>query len=240
MNCMLHPARSTFILVCCISVLGAAVSSFAAEASTTEKVAPAVSQLKASFAPEAALSPADLEQVATLTRQCGLRDVAELQTFYELPSRVRSIYVASSKQTVGRNISFECVYMERIGWHEGGAPPRSKKVGPFWVTKPYKSPVLLRGYQIADRQVQVQICDGIRTALADAVLTQLINHKVQFKDEDCRSQFNKLDLSESQCICRGEGGAYRLDLRSNTIVWFKVQKGVVVVTKVGFFGGHSG
>ena len=214
----------------CIAVTAAV---FAATAGSPEETTPAALPLKTFFADEhARLSDAELDQVVSLAKECGLRDVALVQTFYVLPSSVGRICVTSGKQTLERNTTYECVYMSRIGWHKGDAPPKAKRVGLFWVAKPYKSPVLLRAYQIGEKSIQIQLCDRIRPAFADLVLAQIVSHKVQFKSEECRSAFSALDLSQTESLSKDDDGSYRLDLASNTIVRFKAAKGKVVVTGV--------
>lgn len=140
--------------------------------------------------------------------------------------------MTSGEQTLERNTTYECVYMSRIGWCKGNPPSKAKRFGPFWVAKPYKSPVLLRSYQVGEKEIQVQICGQIRSAFADLVLAQIVSQKVQFKSDECRSAFSKLDLFQIESISKDDDGSYRIDLRSNTILRFKAAKGKVEVTGI--------
>lgn len=233
LNLMTASVCFTSAIVRYACACGVILVAFAATAGSADDRTPAAPTVKTVFADEhARLSGAEVDQVVSLAKDCGLRDVAVIQTFYVLPSRVRGICVTSDKKTMDRNTTYECVYASRIGWQANDPPTKAKRAGPFWVTKPYKSPVLLRAYHIEDKRIEIQICDRIRPALADAVLAQILGHKVQFKNEECRSAFSKLDFSQTESISKEDDGSYNIEFASNTILRFEYSMGKVVITDV--------
>lgn len=189
------------------------------------------------------LSPAELIEAVSLAEECGLQDVATIETFYIMPTSQRRICVTSPKRVVGRNTRYDRLYMNRIGWTEGGASPDDKQLGAFWVSKPYKRALLWREYLIANKPVHIQICDGVSIAAADKMITLVIDGKVRFENEQCRLAFAALDLSMLDAVLEGEldgtegerDGTFQLSLRSDHLVTFTFQTGQIVVTQVSFF-----
>jgi hypothetical protein len=214
MNC--HIIRQCLVWSS-VAVVAGVFGCFASQTNDLKSVTQPIS-IKTKFVEGAKLSEAKVNQVVALAQQGGIKDATEADTFYFLPSVDKGISVKSKERVDGRNISYDTVYVNRLGWYSGSPGPKAKWLGDFWTDKSEKTTTLEREYQLNKKTDRIHISQGVDFALADKIITQIAAKKVHFPDENThfssdwnRRQFEKIDISNAGVLSAGQTvGEYEL------------------------------
>ncbi len=192
--------------------------------------------IKTEFVEGAKLSAAEINQVVSLAKQCGIPDVEYVRTFHYLPAGGSGISVTSQERKVGRSVSYDCVMVNRTGWGYPITAERKKKVGAFWVTEPYLSTTHLREFVIVKKAIRLAIGKDVDVALADRVIPLITARKVHCKDDWTRREFESLDVSQPENILKSPiGEGYEVYLPGMKILEFKEEKGQVIVIGIASY-----
>src|SRR5258705_2009552 len=167
--------RSSAIRIPSAFLLLTVFGCFAAETKVVNPAEKEISGVKTHFIDDARLNNEELVQVLTLARQCGITNIAEVETFYRLPGRERGIRVNSEERVAGRNISFDSVAIYKLGWIVADPGKGVTRIGEFRVDEPKKCTTLLRTYEINGSPARVIIEEGVEVAFADKVIPLILS-----------------------------------------------------------------
>ena len=223
-------------LVICFLVIAISASSGAGQTNVFKSSTPPATTIKKNFLKDAPLSATEMSQVLSLAHQCGIHDVAEIGTYYALPSSIKVISVKSTDRVDGQNTSFDTVSINKIGWGDSGPENNAKRIGNFWVDTPGRYTTLLRSYEYGKKTVQIAIGDGIEIAFADKVIPLIAAKKVRFDHDSIRREFEELGNSKPQGIYQSypDKKGYEMRFSEPTLraLMFRVDKGRVVITGI--------
>lgn len=213
---------------------------------TGRSVAQQTNQTKATAAPTvvatnfiagAILSPAEIEQVLTLAKACGLDSPGKIETFPWLPTVAKGISVRSVERLDGRNTTFDTVTISKRDW--GGRVPGkdAKWIGDFWAGADDKYSTLLRRYGFRKESIQIEVGKGVDTAVADKIMALIEANDVRFADRSDRREFDRLHLNVSKptrLFLYGQGG-YCIEFEGQALMRFEWRDDRILVTSVSIY-----
>lgn len=210
-------------------------------ATSGDRYAPEIGQvsgIKTIFIPQAKLSLTEVEQVVALAKECGIQDVAEIETGYGLPTFIRSIIVRGKERVEGRDISMDTIDLERVGWCDRKPGAQAKRCGAFWTEQLKKYTKLMHEYEFAGSVCRITINQGVDPSLADKVIPQVLAMKVRFRNEHYRLRVEMIMKSQKPLkISKNHFRPGEYDLwfgdHSGSVISFEVNDGEVIVTRIG-------
>ena len=128
-----------------------------------------------SFIANARLDAAELSNVVKVANMCGIQQVAEVRTFYYLPTSSRGIEVTGADHVSGRNVTYQTLEIFREGWFYKAKPAgtlQAISVGPFWVDGlgfPTTHKATL--FDTVNGSIRLQVGAGISTNDADTIIS---------------------------------------------------------------------
>jgi hypothetical protein len=123
--------------------------------------------------------------------------------------------------------------MHRDGWGGSIEDAKVKRVGAFWVREPYLGTTLEREFLISNKNVRVDVGEGVDISFVDRVIPLIAARKVRLSADADREEFEHMDVSEPYSISRDDAGSgYQIHLPGQSILYFKEEKGQIVVTGV--------
>jgi hypothetical protein len=191
---------------------------------------PPAPSIKTTFIDGTNLSPSELDQVIALARRSGVRDVAQVETFYYLPTIEKGISVKSREKLDGRNHSYDKITIGRSGWLSQSAPKDSLQLGDFWVERSGRKHVLLREYEFKGKTVKIDV-SGVNITVADRIISSVFTKRVQ-GDLD----FDRLFELEPETLCANEKGGYSFFFKISSSGWqilsIEIRDGEIFVTGI--------
>lgn len=188
------------------------------------------------FVADAVLSPAEIEQVLTLAKACGLDSPARIETYHVLPGRGKAMRVKSVEHVEGRNTTFDTLVISKKDW--GGWMPGkdAKWVGDFWADAGSKYSTLLRRYDFRKESIQIQIGKGVATELADKVMALIETNDVRFGKDVDMFDFDRLKQSKPKRIFPyPEKGGYCIEFNWQLLMMFEWKDDHIFVTALRIF-----
>jgi hypothetical protein len=189
----------------------------------------AVEPVPVSFARGAELSPQEVAAAVLLARRSGITNPASLRTFYFLPSVWRGVLVCSDERSIGRDIFYDTLEINREEW--SGFKPSSEagREGSFWTEPSSKVTTHLRYYEIKKGLHRVVIGNGVDVTFADKVMAALVANRVQREEGDPPWE---QELSAPEGIYREQDGKYELRSSFHKGVIFKFDRERIIVTGI--------
>ena len=238
MDCQSTP-RLGFQLSVCFTIAAAVLTCAGAQTNIAKPVAPPVATIKTEFVEDAKLSNAEVDQLVALASQSGINDVVKVETFHYRPGSHREISVSSKERVDGRSISYDIIYVERIGWDSFEPEPNSKRVGPFWTRHP-KRTVLSREFEIGKERIRLTIDEGVDVAIVDQAIPLIAAKKVRFENDTLFAPrtFSDLKIGDARRIVKklaGDGYELWFGDGGGEILNFRVENGKVIVTSIAHY-----
>jgi hypothetical protein len=134
------------------------------------------------FKTDKELSPVEIGQVLELAKEVGIDKPDEIGTFVYLPAGGTGIYVRGDEKVDGRNIHFDRVTIQKVGWVNSTPGDNRKWVGDFWCDED-KYSTYQRIYDFRQESIRVTLGDGVDVGMADAAIAQIAANKIRFTDE---------------------------------------------------------
>jgi hypothetical protein len=188
---------------------------FASPTNEIKSAAPPTS-IKTNFVKGGELSQGEISQVLALAEQVGIKDAAEVYTYYCLPTVEKGITVKSKERADGRNISYDTIEVFRQGWQENSRP-KVKRLGDFWINDLKKTTTLERKYELNKKTIRIRIGQGVDFAVADKIIAQVVAKKLHnsknadYSDEEYRLLFGWVDVANITSLSEGQTvGEYEL------------------------------
>ena len=149
------------------------------------------------------LSAAELEAVTNLARVCGLEAVAEVST-YSMHLGGTTIQVAGDERFQGRSVFYRTVLI-----YPKSSPrlrqAQTPSLGDFWAesTKPRQEERTI--VRIGDRELRIELLNGIKPAGADNILNAFASGKVKFGKENLERTLPDVVLAKRIGVYGPEG-----------------------------------
>jgi hypothetical protein len=192
--------------------------------------------IKTNFVAGVNLLPSELKLVVALAKQCGITNVAEVNTFHYQPGGGKGISVKSAERLEGRNTSYDSIEVHRIGWNSDvPTADEVRRDGNFWCEPKWKYTTLLRNYVFKKQTVKVEIGQGVDVPLADKIVALFEEKRVRIDNDFTRREFDELWKTKLEGLFQNDSKkGYELRFEGYPIrsLLLEFQNGQLVVTGV--------
>jgi hypothetical protein len=133
------------------------------------------------FAPEAQLTPDELQQVLALAGDCGIESVREVETYNMHPSSEFGISVKSRVEVNGRYELQKAMKVVNSHWEPHRTPIRDvKRRGDFWAdSMPYTTTNVV--FELRGERYRVKLEKDIRLTDCDSILLALSENRIEME-----------------------------------------------------------
>jgi len=153
---------------------------------------------KLSYVGTAVLSTEQKDIVLELAAKRGIESVAEISTYYLLPSSARGITVRGVDVIEGRQVSTQMLRIGFKDWSFNGQNPREGdiQIGDFWAGKPFtrKQTVL----KVDDQEYRTGSLRGLTIEESEALLGRLLAGRYSVADGVRQGSLENVDWSNPQ------------------------------------------
>ena len=133
-----------------------------------------------------------IKSVLALTRQCGLTNIAIVETFLYVPGSSPGIRVKGAETTQGRTVSVDVLDVKFSGWNdETEIDQKAKRLRGFWVNLPYVTTQRFTIFQINGMSRKVRVEEGIPLETADKIILGFAKKDVRFASKDVERTFDR-------------------------------------------------
>lgn len=229
--------REALYYLVAFAVCGMGCRAPVSESSATKPKFAETAFVKTKYLRHAELSQAELANVLSLAKSCGIPDVIEVETFYYLPSTSKGISAKGRLKVEGRNHSFDSIVVDRMGWSYRESSTNALHLDNLWATPTDRRTTLLRDYVINGTAKQIEIGKAVSVDLADMVISRVFSGRANLGSQYTPASFERLIQRAPTGIYRSENNEYELWFETSSASWdtlrLKVEGKEITITGSG-------
>ncbi len=185
--------RLSFTILFAMILEGSGLSGFGADVATDTQ------SIRTNFVAEAMLSPTELLTVVQLAKNCGVEQVAEVNTSKRNYPHCLVVSVKSAETVVGRRVSYVTVSMILQPWNMRIIEPGDRPVkssGGFRFGASEVRTNRFTTFTVSDKKIRVRLKEGMLLSIADSIVEAFEKGSVLYIDDSLKEKLKEIDLSK--------------------------------------------